>query len=168
MQIIKKKLARRKRRRQHIRKKLKGSATRPRLTVYRSAKHIYCQAVDDFTGVTLASASTMSRDVKEELTANSGNVQGATTIGKMLAARLKESASSVSIATDTNIMGGSRRLPRLSARKASRSRHVRRREENRRSGDPGQERCGNSPTRCGSRCRTCCRTCCRTGCKTRC
>jgi large subunit ribosomal protein L18 len=46
--------------------------------------------VDDFTGVTLASASTMSRDVKEELTANSGNVQGATTIGEMLAARLKE------------------------------------------------------------------------------
>ena len=90
MQIIKKKLARRKRRRQHIRKKLKGSATRPRLTVYRSARHIYCQAVDDFTGVTLASASTMSRDVKEELTANSGNVQGATTIGEMLAARLKE------------------------------------------------------------------------------
>lgn len=90
MQIIKKKLARRKRRRQHIRKKLKGSATRPRLTVYRSAKHIYCQAVDDFAGVTLASASTMSKDVKEELTANSGNVQGATTIGVLIAARLKE------------------------------------------------------------------------------
>ncbi len=90
MQIIKKKLARRKRRRQHIRKKLKGSATRPRLTVYRSARHIYCQAVDDFTGATLASASTMSKDVKEELTANSGNVQGATTIGELIATRLKE------------------------------------------------------------------------------
>ena len=90
MQIIKKKLARRKRRRQHIRKKLKGSATRPRLTVYRSAKHIYCQAVDDFTGVTLASASTMSKDVREEMAASSGNVQGATTIGELIATRLKE------------------------------------------------------------------------------
>ncbi len=90
MQLIKKKLARRKRRRQHIRKKLKGSATRPRLTVYRSARHIYCQAVDDFTGVTLVSASSMSKDVREEMAASSGSVQGATTIGELLATRLKE------------------------------------------------------------------------------
>ena len=63
MQATKKKLVRRKRRRQHIRKNLKGSSDRPRLTVYRSAKHIYCQAIDDFNGVTLVSASSMAKDV---------------------------------------------------------------------------------------------------------
>ena len=76
MQATKKKLVRRKRRRQHIRKTLKGSSDRPRLTVYRSAKHIYCQAIDDFTGVTLVSASSMAKDVREGMSASSGNVEG--------------------------------------------------------------------------------------------
>ncbi|HIG04483.1 MAG: 50S ribosomal protein L18 [Planctomycetes bacterium] len=90
MQATKKKLVRRKRRRQHIRKNLKGSSDRPRLTVYRSAKHIYCQAIDDFTGVTLVSASSMAKDVREGMSASSGNVEGATSVGTLLATRLKE------------------------------------------------------------------------------
>jgi large subunit ribosomal protein L18 len=90
MQATKKKLVRRKRRRQHIRKTLKGSSDRPRLTVYRSAKHIYCQAIDDFTGVTLVSASSMAKDVREGMSASSGNVEGATSVGTLLATRLKE------------------------------------------------------------------------------
>ncbi len=90
MQATKKKLVRRKRRRQHIRKNLKGSSDRPRLTVYRSAKHIYCQAIDDFNGVTLVSASSMAKDVREGMSASSGNVEGATSVGTLLATRLKE------------------------------------------------------------------------------
>lgn len=90
MQATKKKLVRRKRRRQHIRKNLKGSSDRPRLTVYRSAKHIYCQAIDDFNGVTLVSASSMAKDVREGMSASSGNIEGATSVGTLLATRLKE------------------------------------------------------------------------------
>ena len=90
MQATKKKLVRRKRRRQHIRKNLKGSSDRPRLTVYRSAKHIYCQAIDDFNGVTLVSASSMAKDVREGMSASSGNDEGATSVGTLLATRLKE------------------------------------------------------------------------------
>ncbi|MDE0959820.1 MAG: 50S ribosomal protein L18 [Planctomycetota bacterium] len=90
MHATKKKLVRRKRRRQHIRKNLKGSAARPRLTVYRSAKHIYCQAIDDFNGVTLVSVSSMAKDVREGMSASSGTVKGATSVGTLLATRLKE------------------------------------------------------------------------------
>ena len=47
-----------------IRKKLTGTGERPRLTVFRSAKHIYAQVIDDTTGATLASASTMDKDLR--------------------------------------------------------------------------------------------------------
>ncbi len=90
MQATRKKHVRRQRRRRHIRKKLIGSASRPRLTVYRSAKHIYCQAIDDFNGMTLVSASTMASGVREDLSKTAGTVQGATSVGELLAARLKE------------------------------------------------------------------------------
>jgi len=52
------------RRKRRIRRKLEGTATRPRLSVFRSAKHIYAQVVDDLTGQTLASASTLSKDIR--------------------------------------------------------------------------------------------------------
>ncbi len=54
------------RRKKRIRKKMVGSSTRPRLTVYRSAKHIYAQIIDDTQGATLVSASTMEKDVRED------------------------------------------------------------------------------------------------------
>jgi large subunit ribosomal protein L18 len=54
----------RERRKLRIRKKVSGSTTRPRLTVFRSAKHIYAQVVDDTTGQTLAYASTLSKDLR--------------------------------------------------------------------------------------------------------
>lgn len=50
-----------------IRKKLQGTAGRPRLTIYRSAKHIYAQIIDDTTGKTLVSASTLSKDLRESI-----------------------------------------------------------------------------------------------------
>lgn len=59
-----KKLTGRERRKFRIRNKISGAAERPRLTVFRSARHIYAQVVDDAGGRTLASASTMSPDLK--------------------------------------------------------------------------------------------------------
>jgi large subunit ribosomal protein L18 len=61
------KLEGRERRKARIRKKISGSGERPRLTVFRSAKHIYAQVVDDSGGGTLAAASTLSPDLKGTL-----------------------------------------------------------------------------------------------------
>jgi large subunit ribosomal protein L18 len=54
----------RERRKLRIRRKINGTAEQPRLTVFRSAKHIYAQVVDDIAGSTIAHASTLSRDVR--------------------------------------------------------------------------------------------------------
>jgi large subunit ribosomal protein L18 len=68
-----------------IRRKLSGTAERPRLNVYRSLYHIYAQVIDDQNGVTLAEASTMSLKVK-----TGGNVAAAKEIGKAVAERAVE------------------------------------------------------------------------------
>jgi len=70
------------RRRLHVRSKIIGTAERPRLTVFRSSKHIYAQLIDDITGVTLASAS--SRE-KGAATAYGGNIKASQVVGKKLA-----------------------------------------------------------------------------------
>ncbi len=101
MRASNKKKARRLRRRRHIRKKLSGTASRPRLTVFRSAKHIYCQVIDDLEGVTLVSASSLVKGDKDIVSKNSGNVEGATAVGEMLASRLKEKGISL-VAFDRN------------------------------------------------------------------
>lgn len=61
------KLTGRQRRKFRIRNKISGTGERPRLTVFRSARHIYVQVVDDVQGTTLAAASTLSRDLKGTL-----------------------------------------------------------------------------------------------------
>lgn len=53
------------RRQRSIRKRVKGSESRPRLSVFRSTRHMYAQVIDDSTGRTLASASTLSKELKE-------------------------------------------------------------------------------------------------------
>jgi ribosomal protein L18 len=63
MQINELKQLRRSRRKQGLRKRINGTAERPRLTVYRSLKHIYAQIVDDVTGKTLVSAGTIQDNV---------------------------------------------------------------------------------------------------------
>lgn len=72
------------RRRRHVRSKVQGSAERPRLTVFRSSKHIYAQLVDDLTGKTLASASSTHPDIRKDF-ANGGNIKVAVVVGKQLA-----------------------------------------------------------------------------------
>ena len=66
-----------------IRRKLAGSAERPRLAVFRSVAHIYAQVIDDAGGTTLASASSVDKASKT----NGGNVAAAKVIGKLLAER---------------------------------------------------------------------------------
>ena len=74
-----------------IRKRVSGTETRPRLTVFRSVAHMYVQVVDDMSGRTLASASSVEPAVKGTLGgARGGNVAGARAIGKTIAERLLE------------------------------------------------------------------------------
>ncbi|KAB2329235.1 50S ribosomal protein L18 [Cytobacillus depressus] len=77
----------RKKRHGRVRAKLSGTETRPRLNVFRSNKHIYAQLVDDVTGVTLASASTLDKEVNLDST---GNVDAATKVGELVAKRAVE------------------------------------------------------------------------------
>ena len=89
---IKTKEDRRDRIKHRIRKRVRGTEARPRLTVYRSVAHIYAQVVDDMTGRTIASASSVEPSVKSALETPSkgGNVVGAQVIGKTIAQRLLE------------------------------------------------------------------------------
>jgi large subunit ribosomal protein L18 len=72
------------RRKKHIRKTVAGSASRPRLSVFRSGKHIYAQVIDDDAGHTLVSASTLCAELKD---AAGGNKDGAKAVGKLLGER---------------------------------------------------------------------------------
>ena len=89
---IKTKEDRRDRIKLRIRKRVQGTEARPRLTVFRSVAHIYVQVVDDMTGRTIASASSVEPAVKGALdkSAKGGNVAGAKAIGKTIAERLLE------------------------------------------------------------------------------
>ena len=73
-----------------LRKRITGTAERPRLTVFRSVAHIYVQAVDDTTGRTIASAGTVESAVKAKMDAKTrgGNKSGAEVIGQTIAERL--------------------------------------------------------------------------------
>src|SRR2546430_6941110 len=71
-----------------IRKTLSGSTARPRLSVYRSNKHIYAQIIDDARGTTLTAASSRDADAKKDLK-NGGNVTAAKALGKLVAQRAK-------------------------------------------------------------------------------
>lgn len=74
----------RKRRHARIRKRVFGTAERPRISVFRSLNHIYAQIIDDTKGRTLVSASTLDREFKEEK-GHKGNVATAKKIGQLLA-----------------------------------------------------------------------------------
>jgi large subunit ribosomal protein L18 len=72
---------------ERIRKKLQGTAQRPRLNVYRSLNHIYAQVIDDMSGQTLVSASTAEGKIEDRRTG--GNVAAAKSVGKTIAERAK-------------------------------------------------------------------------------
>ncbi|MBJ6801800.1 50S ribosomal protein L18 [Geomonas propionica] len=72
-----------------VRKKITGAPARPRLNVFKSARHIYAQLIDDTTGATLASASTLVGEVAEGLS-YTGNIEAAAKVGAAIAKRALE------------------------------------------------------------------------------
>ena len=88
MSVIKQKAQSRERRRNRVRRGVRGTLERPRLTVFRSSKHIYAQVIDDDRGVTLASASTASAELKGKFTYG-GNIAAAQAVGQLLADKAK-------------------------------------------------------------------------------
>ncbi len=72
-----------------VRKKISGTPERPRLNVFRSLKNIYVQIIDDTTGTTLVSASTIDEALKGKLT-NGGNKAAAKEVGKLVAQKAVE------------------------------------------------------------------------------
>jgi large subunit ribosomal protein L18 len=79
--------ATRKKRHARVRAKLSGTEARPRLNVFRSSKHIYAQLIDDVNGVTIASASTLDKDLNLDSTKN---VEAAQKVGELVAKRAVE------------------------------------------------------------------------------
>ncbi|KPL24922.1 MAG: 50S ribosomal protein L18 [Phycisphaerae bacterium SM1_79] len=72
------------RRKYHVRKKVSGTPDRPRLSVFRSNRHIYAQIIDDAAGATLASASTRTKGLRDQLP-NAGNRKAAEIVGEAVA-----------------------------------------------------------------------------------
>ena len=87
MKMIEMKTIRRERRKRGLRRRLFGVPARPRLSVFRSAKHMYAQIIDDLSGRTLASASTKDKSVEVSY---GGNIAAAERVGELLATRAKE------------------------------------------------------------------------------
>ncbi|WP_437482370.1 50S ribosomal protein L18 [Sorangium sp. So ce1014] len=83
------KIVGRERRKLRIRKKVEGTPERPRLSVFRSSKHIYAQVIDDVSGKTLAHASTLSKDLKGSLDEDN-KVEAAKKVGALIAKICKE------------------------------------------------------------------------------
>ena len=90
---IRTKKDRRERIRLRQRKRIEGTAERPRLAIFRSVLHIYAQVIDDMSGRTVVSAASTEATLKQDVftgTVRGGNVAGAEAIGKVIAERLKE------------------------------------------------------------------------------
>jgi large subunit ribosomal protein L18 len=94
------KIVGRERRKLRIRKKVTGTPERPRLTVFRSARHIYAQVIDDTSGTTLAHASTLSKDLRGTLEEDN-KVAAAKKVGALIA-KLCKSKQIGKVAFDRN------------------------------------------------------------------
>jgi large subunit ribosomal protein L18 len=79
----------RSKRKKRVRSRVVGTSERPRLNVFRSLKHIYAQAIEDTTGKTLASASSLSSELKGSLR-YPGNVEAAKKVGELIAKKCLE------------------------------------------------------------------------------
>ena len=88
---MKKKRERRERAHLRIRQRVRGSAERPRLSVYKSLKFIYAQVIDDDRGHTIAAASSADPDIRQQLEGKAAsNQKAAKLVGEAIAARAKE------------------------------------------------------------------------------
>jgi large subunit ribosomal protein L18 len=73
-----------------VRKRVRGTNERPRLTVFRSSKHIYAQVISDESGRTIAAASSMSAELRDKLGGKSGNKDAAREVGQLVARRARD------------------------------------------------------------------------------
>lgn len=87
---MKRKLTNRQRVKLRIQKKLDGTTERPRLAVYRSLNHIYAQLVDDSTGSTLTSASTLSKEIQAEIKNSESKIAKSKIVGSLIAKKAIE------------------------------------------------------------------------------
>jgi len=85
-----KKLNSRERAKIKIRKKISGTSEKPRLTVYRSLNNIYAQLIDDSTGKTLVSASTLAKELASDLKSSKGKIERGKLVGSLLAKKAAE------------------------------------------------------------------------------
>jgi large subunit ribosomal protein L18 len=99
--ITKKKVEHRRRLKQHIRLRVKGTSERPRLTVFRSMKHVYAQIVDDSTGKTVLSVSDLSKSLRDEFKSMKGQIALAKRVGQ-LAAKLASEKKISQVVFDRN------------------------------------------------------------------
>lgn len=83
-------LSKRDKRKIRIRKKVSGTSAKPRLAVYRSLKHIYAQLIDDLQGKTLLSASTVSKEIVNDVKSADGKVARSKIVGALLAKKALE------------------------------------------------------------------------------
>lgn len=89
MAKLKKKYIARNKRKRRVRQKVTGTGQRPRLSVFRSLKHTYAQIIDDEKGITLVAASTLSPELKDNLTIG-GNINAAQQVGSLIGRKAKE------------------------------------------------------------------------------
>lgn len=108
--VGRKKYQARKRRHRRVRKRLSGTAARPRLNVYRSNRHVFAQVIDDVEGRTLVSCSTIDKELAPQLT-ELKKVEAAKLVGQLVAARAKD----VGIDTVVFDRGGFRFTGRVAA-----------------------------------------------------
>ncbi len=80
----------RQRKKKRVRKKIRGTPEVPRLSVFRSPKHIYAQVIDDLAANTLVDASSMSKDLRDQIESKGGNREGAALVGAQIAKRALE------------------------------------------------------------------------------
>lgn len=73
-----------------VRARVRGTAERPRLSVFRSLKHIYAQVIDDTRGGTLAAASSLDPDVRTQIARRGGNIAAAKIVGQILGERARK------------------------------------------------------------------------------
>lgn len=81
-------------RQMRVRKRVRGTDQRPRLTVYRSTRHIYAQLISDESGRTIVAASTLSPELREKLGGKAGNKEAAREVGQLVAQRAREAGIS--------------------------------------------------------------------------
>ena len=78
------------RRKKRVRKKIKGMPERPRLSVFKTARHIYAQIIDDTAANTLIDASSLSKEIRPQIERKGGNKEGAAVVGTHIAKRALE------------------------------------------------------------------------------